>query len=97
MLGSEYGWSLYDILNHVYYDDLVKLAQLSNVRRLREWSMQLSIVTNPHTKQPKHLFKLLEQEERKILGTSVRPAVMDIAGFEILKNQLSNNPRFVIK
>jgi hypothetical protein len=88
---------MHDILNHVYYDDLVYLTEKANVRKLRDYRMQLSITTNPHVKNPKELFKILEQEERRITGAPQLNATMDTAGFEQLKNRLSQNPRFVIK
>lgn len=84
-----------DILNHVYFEDIVPLMEKARLRKLQEWRMQLSIVSNPHVKDPKKLFAIIAQEERRLLG--VVDVGFDAKGFDRLKNQLSNNPRFVIK
>jgi hypothetical protein len=84
-----------DILNHVYLDDIEPLLKKARLRKLQEWRMQLSIVSNPHVKDPKKLFAIIAKEERQLLGTV--DADFDAKGFDRLKNQLSNNPRFVIK
>lgn len=94
-LASEYGWSFNDILTQVYFDDLIYLTEKANIRRIREWKMQLAITTNPHIKNPKQLFIILEQQESQMLGTA--GAEFDGAGFEVLKNQLTRNPRFIVK
>jgi hypothetical protein len=55
--------------------------------------MQLAITQNPHTKDPKHLWELIEQEE----GVELKPEEFDHVGFELLKMKMSENPRFVVK
>lgn len=94
-LASEYGWSITDILERVYLDQLVKLIKQSNLRKIREWRMQLSIVSNPHVKDPKNIFRLLDREETRIMGPA--GPEFDQVGFEALKNQLSRSQRIIVK
>lgn len=57
--------------------------------------MQLAIVQNPHIKNPKDLWRNLDHQERQLKG--VRTDEMDVVGMEMLKQQLSQNPRFKVK
>lgn len=57
--------------------------------------MHLAIIQNPHIKNPKELWRNLEHQERQLTG--VRGEEMDTVGMELLKQQLSQNPRFKVK
>lgn len=55
--------------------------------------MQLAIVQNPHTKDPKSLWKDLEDpDDNRYLNPQ-----FDEAGFERLKTELRKNPRMMVK
>lgn len=58
--------------------------------------MQLAIVQNPHAKEPKQLWEILEEAEPAKKKPNVEPK-FDAAGFERLKAALGENPRFEIK
>lgn len=94
-LASEYGWWIDDILEKVYVDQLICLIAKANLRKIANWRMQLAITTNPHVKNPKQLFAILDNEERKITGPA--QTELDPGGFEALKQRLKQNPRFVVK
>lgn len=84
-------------MNDVYLDELFLLTKEINKRKLRDYSIQLTLIQNPHTKDPKELFSqinklLAEQEEKKPADEE-----FDSAGFERLKSALSENPKFLVK
>jgi hypothetical protein len=64
-------------------------------RKLTEYKIQLAIVQNPHVKEPKDLWRMLNRQSGDN-GLS-RPKQFDDTGFELFKNTLSQNPRFVVK
>jgi len=93
LLASEYGWSKHDILCDVYFDELYWLTRQIEKRKVTEYRMQLAIVQNPHVKEPKELWKVLNKNDVIV----DRPEILDETEFEILKSQLRKNPRFVVK
>lgn len=93
-MGSEYGWSKHDILCDVYFDELYWLTRQVERRKLTEYRMQLAIVQNPHVKDPKELWRVLNSQES---APVLRPEKMDEGSFELLKMRLRANPRFVVK
>lgn len=96
LLGSEYGWSKEHIYYQVYVDELFYLAKKINLRKVRGYKMQLSIVQNPHVKDPAQLWQALESEERQY-GTIKKIAEFDELGFELLKQKMRENPRMIVK
>lgn len=92
MLASEYGWAKDDILNTVYVDDVFYLREHIKRRHFEDWKMQLAIVQNPHTKNPKDLWDMLSAE------TNV-PAdeKLDKEGFEAFKRALAGSQRVQVK
>lgn len=58
--------------------------------------MQLAIVQNPHSKEPKELWQILQDAEPKKPELYVEPK-FDADGFERLKAVMGQNPRFEIK
>lgn len=50
--------------------------------------MQLAISTNPHTKDPKSLWSMLERQERENEGKGYLDAEFDKQGFEVFKQKL---------
>jgi hypothetical protein len=92
-LASEYGWAKSAILNDVYIDELPPLLRQISGRHIRDYKMQLAIIQNPHTKDPKHLWRILQQSEPR------KPTedVFDASGFERLKAQMSQSPRIIVK
>lgn len=96
LLASEYGWPKHDILNEVYLDELFFLTRYINRRHITDYRMQLAIAQNPHVKNPKELWTILEQQEREITGKH-QENDFDAVGFELLKNELRNNNKFIVK
>ncbi len=92
MLASEYGWAKRDILEDTYLDELFMLIKEINKRKLVDWKMQLAIVQNPYTKKPKELWDTLKSQEEREENVE-----FDQIGLGRLKEQLSQNPRFVVK
>lgn len=56
--------------------------------------MQLAIVQNPHVKDPKELWRVLNSQDTSQI---TRVEKFDDVGFEVLKSRLRANPRFVVK
>ena len=54
--------------------------------------MELSIVSNPHSKEPKELWRMLEAQIKKPLDEK-----LDKAGMQALKQRLSANAKIVVK
>lgn len=96
LLASEYGWAKREILNEVYIDELVDLIKWINRRKLQDIKLQMSIIQNPHVKDPKILWKTIEEQER-LLGNSPKVEEFDTTGFENLKTLMSRNPRIIVK
>ena len=88
LLASNYGWSKQDILNDVYLDELYYLSKLINQRKITDYKMQLAIVTNPHIKDPKTLWRLLEEQEKQLIGADYIDEEFDAVGFEQFKQSL---------
>jgi hypothetical protein len=61
-------------------------------RKVDEYKMQMAVIQNPHTKDPKKLWQTIDNMVPKS-----RPDKLDVAGFEVLKIRLQQNPRFVVK
>jgi len=91
LLGSEYGWAFTEILERVYFDDLFYLMKEINKRKLREYKMQAALIQNPHTKDPKELWRIFEAEE------GIKNEEFDAVGFERLKNKLRSSSKFIVK
>lgn len=92
-MASEYGWAKRAILDDVYIDELPYLLKEISRRHIRDYKMQLAIIQNPHTKDPKHLWRVLQQSEPRTLSE----AKFDASGFERLKMEMSKNPRIIVK
>lgn len=93
-MASEYGWSKQDILYDVYFDELAELVKKINKRKVNEYKMQLAIAHNPHVKNYKELWRILERQDDEQHKKSEE---FDPVGFEQLKSVLSNNPRIIVK
>lgn len=62
-------------------------------RKLDEYRIELALITNPHTKDPKALWRMLQPPTDAI----ERPVSFDKTSFDILKTQLSQDSRIVVK
>lgn len=91
MLASEYGWSLDDILEHVYLDQLAHLVPIIERRKLDEHRIMLALITNPHTKDPKALWRMLEPPRDPLSEK------LDKTSFNILKSRLSQDSSIIVK
>lgn len=60
---------------------------------MSDYKMQLAIIQNPHTKNPRQLWKEIERQ----LKEKEPNEEFDSVGFERLKDQLSQSPRFIVK
>lgn len=100
LLASEYGWSKNDILYGVYLDELTELIPKIERRKNAAYKMQLAIVQNPHVKNQKELWSILntqeKQIERKEKPKEEEPK-FDAVGFEMLKSKMRQNPRILVK
>lgn len=68
------------------------LTKAIEKRKMAEYRMQLAIVQNPHSKNPKELWANLQTEE-----ASLRRTEFDEQGMSILKSKLASNPRIIVK
>lgn len=93
MLASEYGWDLQDILEKVYVDTLFLFVKAIERRKLDEHRIQLALISNPHTKDPQHLWRMLKPP----VDVSEKPTKLDITSFDILKNKISQGSHIVVK
>jgi hypothetical protein len=75
------------------------LAHRIKVRKASETKVQLLIAQNPYAKDPQKLWDQIEETERSG-QVNPKPRVepkFDVAGFEILKAKMSENPHFIVK
>jgi hypothetical protein len=96
-LGHEYGWAKREILEDVYFDELYYLLRKINKRKLQDYKMRLAIAENPHKKDNKALWSILNSEEDKLEYGGSKDETFDAAGLEILKARMRNNPRIIVK
>lgn len=84
-MASNYGWSKKDILEQIYPDEAVKLAKLIQERQSQNYLALLAIAHNPHSKNPKKLWRILEKGmiDKKLDNQ------LDIKGLERLKKKLN--------
>lgn len=78
-------------MEHVYLDELVKLNEKIRVRKISEYKMQLAIASNPHSKEPKKLWDMLDNQVREPIDEK-----LDKTGMEKLKQQLLRNSRAIV-
>lgn len=57
--------------------------------------MQLAIAHNPHIKEQKRLWDILDEENKKYIAEPEEE--FDELGFELLKQQMAQNPRMIVK
>ena len=74
-------------------EELVYLSGNIKARRLQEIKVQLMIVQNPHVKNPKELWDILEKSE----GKKRKSEQFDNVGFDRLKGVLDNRSRLTVK
>lgn len=92
-MASEYGWAKRDILEQTYIDELILLVRAIKIRKISDYQMQLAIAQNPHVKNPKELWQILEQGTRKPIDE--KP---DKKGLENLKRRMAGESHgFAIK
>jgi hypothetical protein len=84
-----------DILNRLYFDQLVNLIEQANVRKISDWKMQLAIAHNPHVKKPKDLFLILDREQKR--HEAPASEVLDKSGFDRFKAQLGRSNKIIVK
>ena len=93
LLASEYGWAKREILEDTYIDELILLQKKIKQRNISEIKTQLIIAQNPHVKNPKEIWKILDQEEER----KPQKQVFDQLGFDRLRGKLANSAKIIVK
>lgn len=91
MLASEYNWAKDDILNKVYFDEVLRLQDHIRKRRLGNYRMLLQI---QHTSKPEDLASMMDKELEPV---TLRSEEIDKAGLDYLKSLMSKGSGFRIK
>lgn len=73
-------------------DELVVFVAKIRERQVKNYMMELSIISNPHSKEPRELWRMLESQIKKPLDDK-----LDKAGMERLKQRLSDSGKIVVK
>lgn len=73
-------------------DELVVFVAKIRERQVKNYMMELSIISNPHSKEPRELWRMLEAQIKKPLDDK-----LDKAGMERLKQRLSDSGKIVVK
>lgn len=94
-MAHEYGWAKQEIFEGVYFDELFYLIEQARVRKINDWKMQLAIISNPHVKDPKLLYRMLDHEARR--QHNPETAVFDANAFDRLKQRVSEGGRIIVK
>lgn len=92
-MASEYGWSLADILERTYVDDLFMLIKAREKRKLDERRILLALISNPHVKDPNALWRQLTPRDE----VPERPTTLDKASFDVFKSKLTQGSHIVVK
>ena len=93
LLAHEYGWAKDYILENVYLDELKHLTDAMKKRKVEDMKMQLAIVSNPHSKEPKELWDALNRE----IDDRFEDVELDKQGFEAFKRTLAGSSNIVVK
>lgn len=93
-MASSYGWAKKDIDENLYFDELYELVLQINKRKVSDWKMQLAITQNPHVKNPKELWEILNSHDRL---TNPADDKLDKAGMALLKDKLRSSKRIMVK
>jgi hypothetical protein len=81
-----YGWSPKQVKEQVYPKDVEVYLRVGRYKKLEEQMMNLVIAHNPHTKEPKALFKELQAELTKLRG--IDNSELDREGLQRLKQKM---------
>lgn len=96
-LASQYGWTLDEIFNHTYLEDVIELVPRINDRKKQDYYILLNIVTNPHRKEKAQmeLFRLLSKQDQR----DYSDVTLDKSGLSGLKNKMQSarGSKFVVK
>jgi hypothetical protein len=82
---------MFDIRDRLYFDEVYYLMKHMNRRKLGEYRMQLALIQNPHTKNPKELWDQLKIDQH------IRPAELDSTGFDLLRARMQQGQGFNVK
>lgn len=91
VLASQYGWTMDYILDKVYPDEALELTRRIQTRTNSDYLLQLAIVSNPWSKDPKALVTELEQRIDREVGLGGDEP--DHAGIERLKGRLASKSK----
>ena len=92
VLASNYHWAKNEILDTVYLDEAIDYLDMIKRRKVQEDLMQLAIISNPHTKEPKTLHNYLLGELKKLERRGMIEATPEVGAFKKLKSIL-NHPK----
>ena len=73
-------------------DELVIFVAKIRERQVKNYMMDLAIISNPHSKEPKDLWRMLEAQVKKPVEEK-----LDKQGMELLKQRLGASKKFVVK
>ena len=73
-------------------DELVVFVAKIRERQVKNYMMDLAIISNPHSKEPKDLWRMLEAQVKKPVEEK-----LDKQGMELLKQRLGASKKFVVK
>lgn len=85
-----YGWAKEDILNTVYLDEALYYLDQIQRDKVANFQMQLAIVQNPNTKDPKALWNDL-QRMGGLFDEPREDPVLDTASFDRMKNMMMSS------
>lgn len=94
ILANAYKWSKRDILRDVYLDEALIYIDLIKRRNLQDRLLELAIISNPHTKNPKELHTFLSNELRSLEGGNIMDLEREKNATEKIKNIFKNAGNF---
>lgn len=89
VLASNYHWAKREILDDVYLDEAIEYLDMIKRRKVQEDLMQLAIISNPHTKEPKALHKFLADELKNLERRGMIEVTPEQGAFTKLKSILN--------
>lgn len=89
VLASNYHWAKSEILDNVYLDEAIEYLDMIKRRKLQNDIMQLAIISNPHTKEPKTLHNYLLDELKNLERRGMIEVTPEVGAFTKLKSILN--------
>ena len=77
----------------MYLDELYSLVGYINKRIINNYQIELALIQNPYTKNPKELWQILKSMQ----DIQPKEEQLDVVGMEILKQRLSGSSKILVK